>query len=370
MYFKVSKKAFLNSLNIVSRAIKSFSPLPAFSGVLIEVTSNSLILTGSDSDVSIRTKIFHTEDQPLIIQDMGSIVLEAKYILEIVRKLDSEMIELEIVDGFNTRIAGSSTEFNLNGIPASEYPAIDFHAPSQDFLINKETLRTMIGQTSFATTTQETKPVLMGVNFKCENGILTTTATDSYRLAKSSIALENANFNITIPSKTLNEITKVLEGEGDVRVCVDDKKAQFVVDETIIQTRLIDGLYPDTNRLIPSRFDHELVIDAKELLNSIDRASFIKTDGKSIIRLNLSTQECVMKSRSAEVGSFSDILHSASFSGENLLLSCNGRYVSEAIKALNCDMIRFQFCGDMRPFTITSTTSDECLQLVLPVRTY
>ena len=133
MYFKVSKKAFLNSLNIVSRAIKSFSPLPAFSGVLIEVTSNSLILTGSDSDVSIRTKIFHTEDQPLIIQDMGSIVLEAKYILEIVRKLDSEMIELEIVDGFNTRIAGSSTEFNLNGIPASEYPAIDFHAPSQDF---------------------------------------------------------------------------------------------------------------------------------------------------------------------------------------------------------------------------------------------
>lgn len=370
MYFKVSKKAFFNSLNIVSRAIKSFSPLPAFSGVLIEATSNCLILTGSDSDVSIRTKIYATEDQPLIIQDMGSIVLEAKYILEIVRKLDSEIIELEIIDGFNTRIAGSSTEFNLNGIPAGEYPAIDFTAPNQDFIMNKEILRNMIAQTSFATTTQETKPVLMGVNFKCENGLLTTTATDSYRLAKCSIDLANANFNITIPSKTLNEITKVLEGDGDVRVCVDDKKAQFIIDETIIQTRLIDGLYPDTKRLIPSQFDHELIIDSKELLNSIDRASFIKTDGKSIIRLNLNSQECVIKSRSAEVGSFSDILHSAQFNGNDLLISCNGRYVSEAIKALNADVIRFQFCGDMRPFIITSTTSEDCLQLVLPVRTY
>lgn len=370
MYFKVSKKTFLNGLNIVSCAIKSFSPLPAFSGVLIEATSNCLILTGSDSDVSIRTKIYHSEENPLIIQDMGSIVLESKYICEIVRKLDSEMIELEIVDGFNTRIAGSSTEFNLNGIPAGEYPAIDFTTPSQNFMMGIDTLRRMIAQTSFATTTQETKPVLMGVNFKCENGILTTTATDSYRLAKRSMQLDHVNFNITIPSKTLNEIVKILDGEGEVQVCVDDKKAQFIINDSMIQTRLIDGLYPDTNRLIPAQFDHELIIDTKEILNSIDRTSFIKTDGKSIVRLNLNQQECVMKSRAAEVGSFSDVLHSANFTGKDLLISFNGRYVSEALKALNADVVKFKFCGDMRPFVITSTTSDECLQLVLPVRTY
>lgn len=370
MYFKVSKKAFLNGLNIVSRAIKSFSPLPAFSGVLIEATESCLILTGSDSDVSIRTRIYNTEENPLSIQDMGSIVIEAKYILEIVRKLDSEQIEIETIDGFNTRIATESTEFQLNGIPAAEYPAIDFQAPNQRFEMSKETLRSMIATTSFATTTQETKPVLMGVNFKSADGELVATATDSYRLAKSSIALNDVNFNITIPSKTLNEIIKILEGEGETTVCVDEKKAQFIVDETIVQTRLIDGLYPDTSRLIPTRFDYELIIDSREILNAIDRASFIKNDGKSIVRFDLSRGECIMKSRSVEVGSSSEVLRSASFEGEKLQISCNGRFVSEAIKALNCDSVRFQFCGDMRPFIITSTLTDNCLQLVLPVRTY
>ena len=135
------------------------------------------------------------------------------------------------------------------------------------------------------------------------------------------------------------------------------------------QTCLIDGVYPETSRLIPLQFDYELTIDAHDLLNAIDRASFIKNDGVSVIKFNLSEQECVLSSKSVEVGSSTEVL-SKKFSGNALEISCNGRYVFDAIKALSGSLVKFSLCGEMKPFIIQSVDDDSVLQLVLPVRTY
>lgn len=371
MYFKVSKKAFYNALSVASRAISTFSPLPAFSGVKIEAKEDCLVLTGSDSDVSIQTKLIKNEDCVLEIRDMGSIVIEAKYILEIVRKIDAEEIELEMVDGSLTKISGNTAEFRINGMRGHEYPAIDFSKPKECFTVDEETLKKIILQTSFATSDKETRPVLTGVNFQCVGTTLNCVATDSYRLAKKTVEIhEPLNFNITIPAKSLSEVVKTLEGEGTVEIAVSEKKAQFIIHDTIVQTRLIDGVYPETSRLIPLSFEYELTIDSKDLLNAIDRASFIKNDGVSIIKFSLSEQECVLSSKSIEVGSSTEVLNSASFTGNSLEISCNGRYVFDAIKALSGSLVKFSLCGEMKPFIIQSVDDDQVLQLVLPVRTY
>lgn len=371
MYFKVSKKEFYNALSVAARAISTFSPLPAFSGVKIEATMDCLILTGSDSDISIQTKLKKSEHCVLEIHDMGSIVIEAKYILEIVRKIDADEIEFEMLDGSLTKISGNTAEFRINGMRASEYPAIDFSKPNECFNISEDILKKIILQTSFATSDKETRPVLTGVNFQCKEHQLHCVATDSYRLAKKTVEIEESlNFNITIPAKSLQEVVKTLEGEGDVEIAVNDKKAQFIIHDTIVQTRLIDGVYPETSRLIPLQFDYELTIDAHDLLNAIDRASFIKNDGVSVIKFNLSEQECVLSSKSVEVGSSTEVLSSASFSGNALEISCNGRYVFDAIKALSGSLVKFSLCGEMKPFIIQSVDDDSVLQLVLPVRTY
>lgn len=371
MYFKVSKKEFYNALSVASRAISNFSPLPAFSGVKIEAHSDCLILTGSDSDVSIQTKVEKNDECFLEIRDMGSIVIESKYILDIVRKIDASEIELEMIDGSLTKISGNTAEFKINGMRAEEYPAIDFSKPSECFTLNADVLKKVILQTSFATSDKETRPVLTGVNFNCDGNKLQCVATDSYRLAKKTIDIDELlTFNITVPSKSLHEVVKTLEGEGLVEVAVNDKKAQFRIHNTIIQTRLIDGVYPETDRLIPLTFDYELTIDSHDLLNAIDRASFIKNDGISIIKFSLSEQECVLSSKSVEVGSSMEVLNSASFTGEALEISCNGRYVFDAIKAIGGNLVTFSLCGDMKPFVIRSVNDDSVLQLVLPVRTY
>lgn len=371
MYFKVSKKDFFNALTVAARAISNFSPLPAFSGIKIDAKTDRLILTGSDSDVSIQTTLKSNDTCKLEILEMGSIVIEAKYILEIVRKIDAEEIEFEMIDGSLTKISGNTAEFKINGMRASEYPAIDFTKPKESFFIEEEVLKKVILQTGFATSDKETRPVLTGVNFQCEGSTLHCVATDSYRLAKKTIEIkEDLNFNITIPSKSLQEVVKTLEGEGMVEVAVNDKKAQFMIHDTILQTRLIDGVYPETNRLIPLQFDYELTIDSQDLLYAIDRASFIKNDGVSVIKFTLSEDECVLSSKSVEVGSSTEVLSSASFSGNSLEISCNGRYVFDALKALGGGLVTFSLCGEMKPFIIRSVEDTSVLQLVLPVRTY
>ena len=371
MYFKVSKKDFLNALTVVSRAISTYSPLPAFSGIKIEAGDNVLTLTGSDSDMSIQTLVKKSEEVSLDVRDKGSIVLEAKYILEIVRKINSDDIEVEIIDGSLTKISGQNAEFKINGMKASEYPTIDFNRPNDVFTMKSDVLTQIINQTSFATSDKETRPVLTGVNFKADGSKLECVATDSYRLAKKMIELDSSlNFNITIPAKSLAEVNKTLADGVDVEVAVDDKKAQFKIEDTLIQTRLIDGVYPETSRLIPLSFEYEMTMDTHDLLGAIDRASFIKNDGVSVIKLTMDETECVLSSRAIEVGSSTEILNSASYKGGHLEISCNGKYVFDAIKALNGQLVKFSLCGEMKPFIIQSVDDDSVLQLVLPVRTY
>lgn len=371
MNFKINKKEFYDSLAIAARAISSFSPLPSFSGIKIEAFKDYLILTGSDSDISIQTTIEKNDDNLLDISDMGSIVIEAKYILEVVRKIDTDELQFELIDGSSTKISGKSAEFKINGMKSSEYPNIDFSKPSKVFPIEKEQLKNLILKTSFATSDKETKPVLTGVNFAYENNELTLIATDSYRLARRKEKMKSdLSFNITIPAKSLQEVVKTLESNTEVEVAISDKKAQFIMDQTIIQTRLIDGVYPETSRLIPNHFDFVWEIGTHELLSAIDRASFIKNDGISIIKFSLSEKECIISSRAIEVGSSTEVLNSGEFKGEPLEINCNGKYVFEAIRAIGGDMVTFSLSGEMKPFVITSNEDENILQLVLPVRTY
>ena len=141
MNFKISKKVFYSSLQTVSRAISSNSPIPSLTGIKIDVLEDSIVLTGSDSDISIQKILTaNDEDINLVISETGSIVIEAKYILEIVRKIDADEIDLRIVDGSLTKISGNNAKFEINGVRAIDYPTLDFTKPSQQFELDADVL--------------------------------------------------------------------------------------------------------------------------------------------------------------------------------------------------------------------------------------
>lgn len=367
MNFKIKRLELLNALTKVSRAVSIKSPLPVLTGIKFDLKEDELILTGSDSDITIQTSI---QDHIDIIEP-GSVVLSSKYILEIIKKIDSEDVHIFIVDGTLTRIEGANSRFDLNGTSYIDYPRIDLNKTGVNLQMKSIDLKEAIEQTSFATSEKETRPVLTGVNFKAKDHVLECIATDSYRLAKRILNIDSdISFNIIIPKKSLNEISRIIEKDELIDLYVSDRKVLFVFDHVLIQTRLIDGTFPDTSRLIPDSFDYSMSIDSTSLLNSIDRASLLTNEQTNIVKLTMNQDTVILSSFSQEIGSVEENLSRAFYKGEPLKISFSARYLTDAIKSINGQKVRVLFTGEMKPFIIKDFEREDIIQLVLPVRTY
>lgn len=367
MNFKIKRLELLNALTKVSRAVSIKSPLPVLTGIKFDLKEDELILTGSDSDITIQTSI---QDHIDIIEP-GSVVLSSKYILEIIKKIDSEDVHIFIVDGTLTRIEGANSRFDLNGTSYIDYPRIDLNKTGVNLQMKSIDLKEAIEQTSFATSEKETRPVLTGVNFKAKDHILECIATDSYRLAKRILNIDSdISFNIIIPKKSLTEISRIIEKDELIDLYVSDRKVLFVFDHVLIQTRLIDGTFPDTSRLIPDSFDYSMSIDSTSLLNSIDRASLLTNEQTNIVKLTMNQDTVILSSFSQEIGSVEENLSRAFYKGEPLKISFSARYLTDAIKSINGQKVRVLFTGEMKPFIIKDFEREDIIQLVLPVRTY
>lgn len=370
MNFKISKKELLDALNISTRAISSTTPLPSLTGIKFIVEEDKLVLISSDSNISIKIILDNSKEKILDVIETGEIVIDSKYILEIIRKIDDRNVSLEIIDGTLIKIFGGNSEFKINCMKASDYPEINFDSNGQPFIINSDTFKEIIDETAFACSDKDTRPVLTGVNFNCSNSILKINATDSYRLASKTISLDDANdFNITIPNKYLIDVYHSLIENKDITLKIDSQKIIFNFDNILIQTRLLDDQFPDTSKLIPSSFTQTLKVSGKELNKAIDRASFIKSDGKNIVKLAISNEKVDITANNQTSSSF-ETIKVISFEGKPFEISCSGKYLQDAINALNQDEIVISFSGDLKPMIITVENDPTIVQLVSPVRTY
>mgnify|MGYP003299598139 CR=1 FL=1 len=374
MKLRINRVELLNSLNKVSRAVNSKTPLLALTGIKFTLTENYLELIGSDSDLSIRCIIEKEKNNKQIIEieEIGSIVINEKIICEIIRKVESEMVEISVIDNL-AKIKSDKSIFSVNCIPAIDYPTVTFNdiANGQTFTIDALELKSLFDQTLFATSDKESRPVLTGLNFKCEGNTLEVVATDTYRLTKKIVRLQDSlEFNVTIPKNALDDVNKIVEVGQVVKVNVSDKKVSFDLGDCNINTRVISGTYPDTSRLIPHEFTQILNISTKELVGAVDRASILLTEKNNVVKLNMDNEEVFVSSKSMEVGYVVEKLNEYSYQGEKLTISFSAKFLLDAIRALASEEISLHFTGDMKPIIIKSKTNPDLIQLILPVRTY
>lgn len=373
MKLRINRLELLNNLNKVSRAVNSKSPLLALTGIKFTLSDNQLELIGSDSDISIRCIINKEKNNKQImeVEEIGSIVINEKIICEIIRKVESEMVEISVIDNL-AKIKSDKSIFSVNCIPAIDYPPVSFDdVYGQSFAIDAIELKSLFDQTLFATSDKESRPILTGLNFKCEGNTLEVVATDTYRLTKKVIKIPNAlQFNVTVPKGALDDVNKIVELGQTVSVSISDKKVSFDLGECVINSRIISGTYPDTSRLIPSEFSQTLNISTKELVGAVDRASILLTEKNNVVKLNMDAEEVFVSSKSMEVGYVVEKLNEYSYEGEKLTISFSAKYLLDAIRALASEEISLQFTGDMKPIIIKSKTNPDLTQLILPVRTY
>ncbi|MEK3988073.1 MULTISPECIES: DNA polymerase III subunit beta [Robertmurraya] len=378
MRFIIQRDRLVQSVQDVMKAVTSRTTIPILTGIKMVVTEDGVTLTGSDSDISIESFIPREEagDELVEIKQTGSIVLQAKFFSEIVKKLPTDTVEIDVQNHFQTVIRSGKSEFNLNGLDAEEYPHLPQIEEQNAFKIRTDLLKVLVRQTVFAVSTSETRPVLTGVNWKVENGELICIATDSHRLAlrKAKVDIENdINYNVVIPGKSLNELSKILDDTNDlVDIVITENQVLFKAKHLLFFSRLLEGNYPDTTRLIPSESKTEVTVNTKEFLQSIDRASLLAREGRNNVVKFSTIEEKVIEvsSNTPEIGKVVEELQAQAITGEELKISFSAKYVMDALKAVEGQEIKISFTGAMRPFIIQPLNDDSILQLILPVRTY
>jgi DNA polymerase III subunit beta len=378
MKIKIDREALVQSVQDVMKAVSPRTTIPILTGIKITATSQGVTLTGSDSDISIESFIPTEEEDKVLVEvvETGSIVLQARFFSEIVKKLPQNTIEIEVQPNFLTVIRSGKAEFSLNGLDAEEYPRLPQIEEENVFKIPTDLLKTIIRQTVFAVSTSETRPILTGVNWRIEDGELICTATDSHRLAlrKAKIETENQqSYNVVIPGKSLNELSKILDDSNDpVDIVITANQILFKTKHLLFFSRLLDGNYPETTRLIPTDSKTDIIVNAKEFLQAIDRASLLAREGRNnVVKLTTLNDGIIeISSISPEIGKVTEEIQSESIEGEELKISFSAKYMMDALKALDGTDIQISFTGAMRPFLLRPLHSDSMLQLILPVRTY
>lgn len=372
-------KQYLNeAIGHVSKAISSKSTIPILSGIKIDVDSSGMTLTASDTEISIQSFIpaDDNEIQVIDLKQSGSVVLPSKFFVEIIRKLPAQQVEIEVNDHYQTLIRSGSSEIQFVGLDPEEYPIMPGIEENKRIQLPSDLLKTMIKQTSFAVSTNEATPVLTGILWTIEDGKLKFTACDRHRLASRETNIDTQEGmtlnNVTISGKTLNELAKLLPDQNTlIDVVFSENQVLFKMNSILFYTRILDGTYPDTSKLIPQSYQTELVVNTNELIDAIDRAYLLSREDKSnIVKLMMREDQSIeISSTSSELGKVTEELMTSSMKGELLRISFNSKYMLDALKVMDSQRIHIGFTGAMQPIIIRPDENSSLLQLILPYRT-
>lgn len=377
MEFTIRRDYFINQLNDTLKAISPRTTLPILTGIKIDAKEDEVILTGSDSEISIEISIPKQVDGEDIvtISETGSVVLPGRFFVDIIKKLPGKDVKLSTNAQFQTLITSGHSEFNLSGLDPDQYPLLPQVSQDDAIQLPIKVLKNVIAQTNFAVSTSETRPVLTGVNWLIQDNELICTATDSHRLAVRKLKLEDEdidNKNVIIPGKALAELNKIVsDSEDDINIFFASNQVLFKVGHINFISRLLEGHYPDTSRLFPENYETKIEMNNSDFYHAIDRASLLAREGgNNVIKLSTGNEEVELSSTSPEIGTVKEDVNANEVEGSNLKISFNSKYMMDALKAIDSDEVEVEFFGTMKPFTLKPKDDDSVVQLILPIRTY
>ncbi|GAA3410880.1 DNA polymerase III subunit beta [Paenibacillus hodogayensis] len=378
MKLNILKDSLNDSIQHVSRAISSRTTIPILSGIKIDVQPDGVTLTASDTEISVQSFIALEKEGTEIIhvETPGSVVLPAKFFTEIIKKLPSSDVTIEVRDNFITWIRSGSAEIQIVGLDPEEYPLLPQLEEQSVVSIPSDLLKTMIRQTTFAVSTSETSPILTGVLWNFSPDRLKLIACDRLRMASREAQIEAGTEtglqNIVIAGKSLNELNKLLPDQNTpIEIVVANNQVLFKIDHILFYTRILDGAYPDTSKLIPQSFQTHLTIDTKKLADAIDRAYLLSREEKTnIVKMTLKDERTVeISSSSSELGKVTEQIDTHELTGDLLSVSFNSKYMLDALKVIDSDFISLCFRGAMQPIIMKPDDHGNMLHLIMPYRT-
>ena len=379
MKFTVNRLELLKKLRNVQLAISNKTTIPILTGLKLEVTKTNLKITGSNSDISIESKIF-VEDEVanLAIEETGSIVLQpARFFADIINKLSDETFTFEVNTQLQASISSANSFFTINALDAASYPYLPEIDTSESFSLPVLLLKRVIEQTVIAVSKHESRPILTGVNFTIKDGQLKAVATDSHRLSQRIIPVdvpEDLSFQIVIPGNSLTELSKILTDDiEEVSVAIADNQILFMTEDTYFYSRLLEGNYPQTDQLIPGESSTQIEVNVQTLKGAVGRTSLLSHAGKNnVIKLSVEEGNLQLTSNSPEVGYVEEDVPFDALNGDDIEISFNPDFLRDALNTFDGGTVTLKLISTLRPFVIVPNDSEDdhkFVQLITPIRT-
>lgn len=359
-----NKQSLYEALVNVSKAAADKSTISALECVKLKLFGSKMILTGYDLEIGINTVI------PVNSADEGEICVNSKLFSDIVKRMPTDEIEIDIDENLTCTIIGGATEYSIKALSAAEYPAIPELGEGDEVKVSQGILKSLINGTVFAVSTNDFKPILKGELFEISDNKLNVVALDGHRLAvRTELIKTDEDRTFIVPARTLIEISRLLKDE-DEAVCeirVTKKRVVFDFSGYTVFSRLLEGEFHNYRGSIPQSSTTEVIIQKRELIDSLERAQLLineRIQGK--IRCMFEDGSLKLSCQTT-VGKINDVI-SADISGAKVEIGFNCRYLLEALKVIRDDKIKIMMNGGGLPMKIIPLNGEEYTYLVLPVR--
>ena len=347
----------------VSKALSAKSTNPALEGIKITALGDTLTLLATDLELTIEKKI-----KADVLME-GETIVVGKYFVEFAKKLEKEQVELCRLDDGQLQIKYSDSESELQVYPTDSYPKIEKSEDGDYFETTQSEFKKVVERTVFACSTDDSRPILKGCLFEIEDNNLTTVALDGFRMAVNKTEVNsNANIKAVIPSRTLNEIIRLLDKDEENVKIIIQKNSMFVeIGNTTLISRLIEGEFVKYKHILPNNFANVVTTNKQMLQNSIERASIVaKNDRYNIVKFDVK-EDIMTVSAKSEVGNVNENVN-INLNGKDLVIAFNGKYLLDFLKIIGEEFINLNLNTSIDPCVLQPVGDEGFIYLVLPVR--
>lgn len=366
MKFRVERSVFLDAVLKMQKTVGTKSSMPVLEGILLSAEKGLLTLSSYNLEMGMKKEIY------AFCEEEGDIVINARLLAEILKKLRGIDVEIECDDHLLCHIKSEDAVFDIMGMDSSDFPEMPSLTEGESLNVDGEDFVKMVKGTIFAVSQIEgTRPILTGINISVKDGILQFVAIDGYRLAirKQKINIEN-NIEFIISGKALTEVVKLIdENTENIEIKVGKRLILFKIDGFVFISRLLEGEFVNFEKIIPSEYNQKTTVSCSEIIDSIERVSLLINDSFSTpVRCAFEPDELLL-SCSTALGRAKEKLN-IQLEGNSFEMGLNSRYLLEALKACECEKITFKFNGANAGVTITPADEEnkDMLYLIMPMR--
>ena len=361
MKIKVLKSDLVKNIQKVQNVISSKNSLPILLNVLIEADQGNVRLTSTDLDIGI-SSIFSSE-----IEEEGAITVPAKRFSDIIKELPDEDILINTMKNNSMSIKCGKCFFKILGLPKEDFPKLPKFKTEPDVIMEQGVLKNMLSMTYFSMSHDETRYVLNGALFLFKTNQLTIVTTDGKRLSLLKKELPNTvtDRSIIVPSKTIYELNRVLESEGDVRITLSENQIRFEAQNITIISRLIEGEFPNYSQVIPKEAKEKVVLNREQFLLGVKRAALLTTQDSRAIKIDVLRNKMVISKSHPNIGEAKEEIDTT-YNGNEISVGFNPGYLMDVLKVVPKDELEVEIAGSDKPVVIR--IEGWCLYLLLPMQ--